>query len=193
MDVPQFEIEKESIKYNELVLDETEEVLYYKDPLTLKRIDTLHPVLRAEAHKIYDEICQAVSGSVVVRFSWTFRSFEEQDKIYQQGRTTPGSIVSNAKAGESFHNYGLAIDIVLLVDKDVNGTFETASWSTKADFDKDGQSDWSEVVEVFKKYGWEWGGDWRRRDDPHFQKTLGFNVMQLSGMRKSIDNKYPVL
>jgi peptidoglycan L-alanyl-D-glutamate endopeptidase CwlK len=36
-----------------------------------------------------------------------------------------------------------------------------------------------EVVAVFKRYGWEWGGDWRFVDQPHFQKTLGYSIVQL--------------
>lgn len=160
----------------------------YKDKLTLDRIELLHPKLRKEAKEIYEQICRAVSGNVVVRFSWTLRTFKEQDEIFAQGRTKPGKIVTKAKGSQSFHNYGLAIDIVLLVDKDDNGTFETASWSTNADFDKDGIADWQEVVEIFKRFGWEWGGDWRWNDDPHFQKTFGYSISQLLKMPKDKNN-----
>jgi peptidoglycan L-alanyl-D-glutamate endopeptidase CwlK len=50
---------------------------------------------------------------------------------------------------------------VLLVDKDKNGTYETASWDIKTDFDGDGKADWMEIVAIFKRYGFEWGGDWK--------------------------------
>jgi len=40
------------------------------------------------------------------------RTSSEQEALYAQGRTTPGHIVTNAKAGESMHNYGLAVDVV---------------------------------------------------------------------------------
>jgi peptidoglycan L-alanyl-D-glutamate endopeptidase CwlK len=36
-----------------------------------------------------------------------------------------------------------------------------------------------EVVAIFKRYGWEWGGDWKFVDMPHFQKTFGKSVKQL--------------
>ena len=75
--------------------------------------------------------------------------------------------------------YGLAIDIVIMVDKDKNGSFESAAWDTKTDFDGDKKSDWIEVVNVFKQHGWEAGIDWRFMDPPHFQKTFGYSVRDL--------------
>jgi peptidoglycan L-alanyl-D-glutamate endopeptidase CwlK len=90
--------------------------------------------------------------------------------------------VTNARGGLSFHNYGLAIDIVLLVDKDDNDTFETAVWDVRSDFDGDKKADWIECVNIFKQYGWEWGGDWRFSDPPHFQKTFGKSVRELMNL-----------
>jgi peptidoglycan L-alanyl-D-glutamate endopeptidase CwlK len=164
-----------------------------QDAVTLQRINKLHPKLRAEALQIYNEIVAALSGRATVRFSYTLRTFAEQQALFNQGRTTAGKIVTNARAGQSYHNYGLAVDIVLLVDKDVNGTFETASWDTSSDFDADRVSDWMECVRIFKKYGWTWGADWdndgltkamgdkdeKLVDAPHFQKTFGWSVSQL--------------
>lgn len=155
-----------------------------QDKVTLERIQKLAPELREEGLAIYNEICSSLTGKAIVRFSHTLRTFAEQTALYAQGRTKPGKIVTQAKAGQSYHNYGLAIDIVLLIDKDGNGTFEEASWDTKTDFDKDNLSDWMEIVAIFKRYGWEWGGDWRFKDLPHFQKTLGQSIMQLQ-------KKYP--
>jgi peptidoglycan L-alanyl-D-glutamate endopeptidase CwlK len=77
-----------------------------------------------------------------------------------------------AKAGLSPHNYGLAIDIVLIDSK-------TAIWDTKKDFDGDGKADWMEVVTIFKQYGWTWGGDWKFKDAPHFEKTFGYSTRSL--------------
>ena len=153
-----------------------------KDQKTLERIQLLHPKLRDEALEMYDEIVEALTGSAACRFAYTLRTFAEQDSLYAQGRTKPGSKVTNAKAGHSYHNYGLAIDIVLLVDKDKNGSFETAEWDNKTDFDKDGKADWMEVVQIFKKYGYEWGGDWKFIDTPHFQKTLGKSIYELKAL-----------
>ena len=149
------------------------------DNITLDRIKQLHPKLRDEVNEIYKEICEALKGSAMCRFAYTLRTFKEQDDLYAIGRGKPGKVVTNAKGGQSYHNYGLAVDIVLLKDKDKNGTFESASWETNVDFDGDGQADWMEVVAIFKRHGWEWGGDWKFTDLPHFQKTLGMSVTDL--------------
>ena len=118
------------------------------------------------------------------RFAYTLRTFAEQDKLYNAKPQ-----VTKAKGGQSYHNYGLAIDIVLIVDKDGNGSFETASWDVKSDFDGDNQSDWMEVVAIFKRYGWEWGGDWKFYDAPHFQKTFGKSVNELLAIHNSMTDK----
>ena len=162
------------------------------DSVTLNRIEQLLPSLRDEAGIIYKEICEALKGKAICRFAFTLRSFKLQDELYAQGRTKPGKIVTNAKGGQSYHNYGLAIDIVLLVDKNGDGTFETASWQTNVDFDGDGVSDWMEVVKIFKMYGWEWGGDWKFTDMPHFQKTFGKSIKQLQLSKKQPGTDYPV-
>lgn len=153
------------------------------DKLTLERIELLHPKIRQEVRNIYlNEICPALSGRAICRFAYTLRTFSEQDALFAQGRTrlfdNSGKrlgVVTQARGGQSFHNYGLAFDIVLLVDSDRNGTFESASWDTVRDFDNDRTSDWMEVVNIFKKHGYTWGGDFKRfKDAPHFEKTFGF-------------------
>jgi peptidoglycan L-alanyl-D-glutamate endopeptidase CwlK len=166
-----------------------------KDAITLDRIKLLHPKLREEADAIYTEICEALSGRAMCRFSHTLRTFKEQDALYAKGRTAPGPIVTKAKSGLSMHNYGLAIDIVLIVDKDGDGKFESASWDVKSDFDKDGKADWMEVVQVFKQYGWTWGGDWKFYDAPHFEKPMGYSVRQLLDLynKKRVDENNYVL
>lgn len=142
------------------------------DAVTLKRIQLLHPALRDEVSDIYAEIDERLTGNASCRFTHTLRTFKEQDELYAIGRTKPGRIVTNARGGRSYHNYGLAIDIVLLVGGGV-------SWDISTDFDNDGKSDWIEVVQVFKEYGWEWGGEWRFKDNPHFQKTFNLSIAEL--------------
>lgn len=166
-----------------------------KDQITLDRINLLHPKIKEDAYKIYDEIVAALSGSAICRFAYTLRTFAEQDALYAQGRTKAGAKVTNAKGGQSYHNYGLAIDIVLLVDKDKNGSFETASWDLKTDFDGDGKSDWMEIVAIFKRYGYEAGIDWHFKDAPHFQKTFGYSIKELQDLynSKKVDKNNYVL
>jgi peptidoglycan L-alanyl-D-glutamate endopeptidase CwlK len=150
------------------------------DKPTINRIKLVHPKLRDEAKLIYQEIKAALTGKAVCRFTHTLRTFAEQDALFNARPQ-----VTKAKGGHSYHNYGLAIDVVLLVDKDNNGTFETASWDVKSDFDGDNKSDWMEIVAIFKRYGWEWGGDWKFYDAPHFQKTFGKSIVDLLKLHNS--------
>ena len=140
------------------------------DKVTQDRIDKTHPAVRDELRKIIAECDSALNGRAKIRITQGLRSFDEQAKLYAQGRTTPGKKVTNAAAGQSIHNYGLAVDICLVIDgKDV-------SWDTAKDWDNDGVADWYECVRVFAKYGWDWGGNWKTfKDLPHFEKKAPNN------------------
>lgn len=141
------------------------------DKVTIRRIKKIHPSLQEELGEIYDEIRNRGVG---VRFAQVLRTFEEQDALYAKGRTVPGKIVTNARGGQSYHNYGLAVDIVLLT------TGGGVSWNRELDLDGDHVKDWDEIVFVFKHYGWKWGGDWRSfKDYPHFQKTFNRSTAEL--------------
>ena len=123
------------------------------DQVTIARIKEAHPRLREKMLKDY------TAANVL------------QDKLYNQRPK-----VTNAKGGQSIHNYGLAFDIVLLYDNDDNGTFEEASYSMIKDFDKDSIADWKEVTDYFKSQGWECGADWKTfKDAPHFEYNFGFD------------------
>ena len=92
------------------------------DKVTLDRIQLLHPKVRDEVKNIYlNEIIPALSGKAICRFAYTLRTFAEQDALYAQGRTKlfdangkKLGVVTKAKGGQSIHNFGLALDIVLL-------------------------------------------------------------------------------
>lgn len=158
------------------------------DEITLSRIKTIHPKIRQEVLDIYTHVNNKLLGKGVrLRFTCTTRTNEEQDVLYAQGRTklfdNSGKRlgkVTNAKGGQSIHNYSLALDIVLLLDKNNDGIFESASWDIKADYDKDGISDWMEVINYFKSKGWTWGGDFKSIvDPPHLEKTFSLSWEQL--------------
>lgn len=163
-----------------------------QDKITLDRIKLMHPKVRESCLKTYNEMCAALTGRAIVRFAYTLRTFAEQDALYQIGRTKLYDnngrrlgIVTNAKAGQSLHNYGLAFDIVLLRDTDKNGTFESASWDVVTDFDADGEADWMECVRIAKANSWFWGGDFRGfTDKPHFENKLGFSINDLYRMHQ---------
>ena len=134
------------------------------DKVTLDRIAFLHPKVREEMKTIIDECNVVLSGRSQVRITQGLRTFAEQDALYKQRPK-----VTNAKGGESIHNYGFAVDIVLIIDG------KTASWDIHKDWDNDGIADWDECVKIFAKHGWSWGGSWQSfKDFPHFDK-IGFN------------------
>ena len=84
------------------------------DKLLKKAENKLQNVHEMVQEKSYELIRQAYKESIFVEITEGFRSIEQQHKLYSQGRTTPGIIVTNAKGGYSYHNYGLAFDIALL-------------------------------------------------------------------------------
>jgi peptidoglycan L-alanyl-D-glutamate endopeptidase CwlK len=158
------------------------------DKITMDRIELLHPNHIPEVKDIYlNRIVPALTGRAICRFAYTLRSFSEQAEIFAQGRTklfdAKGNrlgIVTKAKPGQSYHNFGLALDIVLIKDTNADGRPDAASWEQNTDFDKDGKPDWMEVVSIFKKAGWTWGGDFKSiKDAPHFEKTFGLNWREL--------------
>src|SRR6188768_676027 len=151
-----------------------------RDKISEGRVALLHPAVRAEVKKLIEQAESGFPPSMAIRIVQGLRTIAEQDALYAQGRTKPGPIVTKAKGGSSYHNYGLAIDFAILTDKDGNGTFEDLSWDIKRDNDKDGVADWLEVVKIFEAAGWTWGGKWASlKDYPHLQKTFGFTWQQL--------------
>jgi peptidoglycan L-alanyl-D-glutamate endopeptidase CwlK len=144
------------------------------DSVSFKRLQLLHPKLRDEAIALFGDAECALKGRAKPRITFTYRTFVEQQALYDQGRTKPGPIVTNARPGASYHNYGLAIDFALIIDG------MKAVWDTQSDFDQDKVPDWMEVVNIYKKAGWEWGGEWRTlKDYPHLQKTFSHKWQDL--------------
>ena len=137
------------------------------DQLTIDRIATAHPKIREELKNYYIECNNKLPKGVRLRFAYVYRSVEEQNKLYNQRPK-----VTNAKGGQSIHNYSLAFDYVIMLDKDNNGTFETIEWSLASPYHK-------VVVDYFKSKGYEWGGDWKFKDAPHFQKAFGHTWQSL--------------
>lgn len=112
---------------------------------------------------------------ISIKITEGFRSWEEQDRLYAKGRTMPGDIVTYAQGGESYHNYGLAVDFALF-----DPQRQKLSWDMERDKNQNGISDWEEVVQEGKKLGFAWGGDWERfKDYPHLKMTFGQSIVEL--------------
>ena len=151
-----------------------------RDKISIDRAKKLHPEVRDEVINLIDKAEKQLPSFLAIRIVQGLRTITEQNELYAQGRTKPGDIVTNAKGGSSYHNYGLAIDFAILLDKDGNGTYDELSWDIKKDNDKDDVADWLEVVKIFEAAGWQWGGKWASiRDYPHLQKTFGHKWQEL--------------
>lgn len=145
-----------------------------------QRVKLLHPKIRDEVKSLVEKAELSLPRDVAIAIPQGLRTIDEQDALYAQGRTKPGSIVTNARGGSSYHNYGLAFDFCLVLDTNRDGVYDYTSWDIKKDNDRDGIADWLEVVKVFENAGWEWGGKWSSiKDYPHLQKTFGYTWQQL--------------
>ena len=131
-----------------------------------RSIMDLHPKVQIMVNAML-EACIKAGFDILI--TSTYRDAEAQNTLYAQGRTKKGSIVTNAKAGESFHNYRLAFDIVPLR----NGK---PVWGTNG---ADGKL-WKDIAKIGKACGLEWAGDWKTFVEfPHFQYTQGLTLKDL--------------
>lgn len=116
-------------------------------------------------------IAEAKKQGINLIVTQGLRTIEEQNKLYAIGRTIKGSKVTNAKGGESNHNYGCAIDVV-----PVSGG--KALWNC----------DWNKIGRIGKSIGFSWGGDWKSFPDrPHFEYTAGYKLKDFQ--LKKVDPK----
>jgi peptidoglycan L-alanyl-D-glutamate endopeptidase CwlK len=122
-------------------------------------IKDLNPKVATKCNQ-FIESCKKQGIDVLI--TSTYRDAESQNALYAQGRTAPGKKVTNAKGGQSFHNWKVAFDFVPLV----NGK---AMWSDTALFTKCG--------EIAESVGLEWAGRWKTfKELAHCQYTGGLTL-----------------
>jgi peptidoglycan LD-endopeptidase CwlK len=130
-------------------------------------INALNPVV-ANKCRAFIEKCKANGIDVII--TSTYRDAESQNALYAQGRTLPGKKVTNAKAGQSWHNYKLAFDFVPIVHG-------KAQWNDIKLFTKCG--------EIAESCGLEWAGRWTRfKEYAHCQWSDGLTLAQLQAGNK---------
>jgi peptidoglycan L-alanyl-D-glutamate endopeptidase CwlK len=135
-----------------------------------KDINDLLPIVKKMAAEFQSKAKLAGIDFVVTS---VYRSIEEQNAIYAQGRTVPGAIVTNAKGGQSFHNWKVAFDIVPVI-------------AGKAIWNDDAL--WSKLGQIGTSVGLEWGGSWQNfKDLPHFQFVAGYSFQDF--IDKKVDYK----
>lgn len=124
-----------------------------------RKIEDLHPVVQAMCRKFIEE-CEKVDIEIIL--TSTYRDKERQDALYAKGRLFKGAKVTNAKGGQSFHNWRVAFDVVPMEHG-------------KPDWDN--EQLWLSIGHIGKTCGLEWGGDFRSfKDKPHFQYTGGLTL-----------------
>jgi len=126
-------------------------------------IDDLQPLAAAKC-RVMLKAC-AVAG-IDVLITATHRSLEESGRLYAQGRTAPGKIVTKAKPGQSFHNWRVAWDCYPRINGQVQWAYEGVAKPL-----------WDKMGEIAERNGIEWGHNWKSiKDTPHFQYTGGHTL-----------------
>jgi peptidoglycan L-alanyl-D-glutamate endopeptidase CwlK len=126
-----------------------------------RKIEDLHPVVQDLCNKF---IAKCADAGIKVIITSTYRDNESQTQLYNQGRTTPGKIVTKAKAGQSMHNYRLAFDFCPMIE-------DTCAWTDTLLFIK--------CANIGKSLGLESGMDFSNPDKPHLQYTKGLTWQEL--------------
>ena len=147
------------------------------------QIATLHP-LTQKAARAFLGVAKTIAAKVgcdVKMISGT-RSYMEQDALFARGRTTPGKKVTNAAAGHSNHNFGLAFDIGVFRGREYCGEHPL----------------YNELGTLGKSLGLEWGGDWKFCDEPHYQMRPAWATGMterdmLAALRLRVSKKQDVL
>lgn len=111
----------------------------------------LHPILQERLPKLIEAV--AVRG-YTIGIVQGLRTFAEQDVLYSQGRTRKGPVVTNAKGGQSCHNFALAADFCLLNSKNAFPDLHPV---------------WPIIAEEAEKLGLAPGFRWKRPDKPHVE------------------------
>ena len=125
------------------------------DPRSAANIATLLPAAQRAARALLAAANDGRLGpGIFVKVIAGTRTYAEQDALYAQGRTTPGPIVTDAPAGFSNHNFGIAFDV---------GLFNGGVYLNDSPL-------YAKVGALGRSQGLEWGGDWTSfPDEPHFQ------------------------
>jgi peptidoglycan L-alanyl-D-glutamate endopeptidase CwlK len=122
-------------------------------PSSEQRLQKIHPALASAVRAM---IADLSAKGLIVEVVQGMRTFAEQDELYAKGRTKPGEIVTQARGGESNHNYGLAVDVCPF-------TNDKPDWNAPL-------SAWAAIGAAAEKHGLEWGGQWKKFiDKPHVQ------------------------
>lgn len=124
-----------------------------------RNIDDLLPPAAARCRQF---IRRCADAGIDVIITSTYRDHASQAALYAQGRTQPGRRVTNAKPGQSYHNWRVAFDFAPIVNGKIH-------WHDSATFSRCG--------EIAESCGLEWAGRWTKfRELAHCQYTAGLTL-----------------
>lgn len=136
------------------------------DNVSEARLCGVHPYV---ARKVRELAAHLEDEGIVIRVVQAFRSYADQDKLYAQGRTAPGEIVTRCVPGNSWHNYGLAVDVAPFTRDGVHA-YPVPDWNAT-------HPAWHRIEEVGVSLGFVAGANFRTfPDNPHLQITGRFPV-----------------
>lgn len=137
---------------------------------TLENLASLNKKARAKLEPFVIAAQELMAKrNVTVEVISGLRSWSQQAALYAQGRTKPGRIVTKARPGSSWHNYGLAIDLGLFQ----TGIYLDALRETLAEVL------YNQLGNLAAQHGIEWAGNWKSfPEGPHFQVTFGLSLAQ---------------
>jgi peptidoglycan L-alanyl-D-glutamate endopeptidase CwlK len=119
-----------------------------------QRLELVHPELK---RRVTAMAAILDKENIPIQVCQGLRTWSEQDALYAQGRTHPGKIVTNAKGGQSAHNFGYAVD---LVPEEIEPG--QPDWNIE-------HPAWKRMLEVGAQCGLAEGALWRTfPDNPHF-------------------------
>jgi peptidoglycan L-alanyl-D-glutamate endopeptidase CwlK len=123
------------------------------DDVSEKRLAKVHPKLAELVRAMADDLA---GQGIEIRVVQGLRTWEEQKELYDQGRSNPGKIVTNALPGHSYHQFGLAVDVVPMTPQGPDWNDQNPVWKT--------------IVLAGQARGLIAGAMWRSFPDlPHFQ------------------------
>jgi peptidoglycan L-alanyl-D-glutamate endopeptidase CwlK len=137
---------------------------------TIENLGSLNKKALGRLEPFYAEVEQAMDAKgVKVEVISGLRSWKAQAALFASGRTRPGPIVTMARPGSSWHQYGLAADLGLFK----NGVYLDEKQPALAD------KLYAEIGKIAAKHGVEWAGTWKKfQETPHFQVTFGLSLAQ---------------
>ena len=126
-------------------------------------LSSLEPITEEKIRRL---IAASAAVGLEVYVVTAYRTYPEQDALFSQGRTSPGNKVTNARGGESWHNFGRAVDLAF---EDEMG---------KPDWDRP-MDQWKLLGAMGEMIGLEWGGKFEGLGDyGHFHYSAGMTKQQ---------------